>query len=153
MALSSALDAIAAADMVVITIGDLFTSALPNLLVTGAAEALKSTSAKLVYSCNRHTKPGETDHYTVSDYVRQIHTYLPGRLLDYVIVDDTPVLTSLSSTTAENKNQDMEIITYDVPTLEAAGLQVIEDALSTDDWTSIDPAKLAKTLFTLSQKL
>ena len=82
-----ALRAIRRADVIVIGPGDLFTSIIPNLLVEGIAEAVRASEARKIYICNLMTKHGETDGFTASDFVRQIHHYLGGRV-DRVIAHD-----------------------------------------------------------------
>jgi uncharacterized cofD-like protein len=75
-----ALHAIEQADVVVLGPGDLYTSVLPNLLVPGVAEAIRSSRAKKVYICNLMTKHGETDGFRASDFVREVLAYLGGPL-------------------------------------------------------------------------
>jgi uncharacterized cofD-like protein len=82
-----AIRAIRRADVIVIGPGDLYTSVLPNLLVQGIADAVRASEARKVYICNLMTKHGETDGYCASDFVREIHHYLGGRV-DRVIVHD-----------------------------------------------------------------
>jgi uncharacterized cofD-like protein len=86
-ACAEAVQAIAAADFILIGPGDLYTSILPNLLVQGVAEAIRQSQAKKMYICNLMTKHGETDGYRASDFVRQIHHYLGGPV-DRVIAHD-----------------------------------------------------------------
>ncbi len=68
----AATEAVTAADMIVLTMGDLYTSLLPNLLVAGLSAAILARGVPVVYVCNRTTKPGETDGYAVSDFVRAL---------------------------------------------------------------------------------
>ena len=76
------LEEIAKADKIVLSAGDLFTSVLPHLLVDGVREAIVKSKAKLIYVLNLLTKPGETDGYKASDFVKILDFYLdsPGRL-------------------------------------------------------------------------
>jgi uncharacterized cofD-like protein len=82
--------AIRRADVIVIGPGDLYTSILPNLLVRGIAEAVRSSEAHRVYVCNLMTKRGETDGFRASDFVQQVLSYL-GHGLDRVILHDGSV--------------------------------------------------------------
>jgi uncharacterized cofD-like protein len=82
-----AIRAIRRADVIVIGPGDLYTSILPNLLVQGVAEAVRASEARKIYVCNLMTKHGETDGYRASEFVREIHRYLGGRV-DRAIVHD-----------------------------------------------------------------
>lgn len=79
-ACDDAIRAIRRADVLVIGPGDLYTSVLPNLLVDGVAEAIRASDAKKVYVCNLMTKHGETDGYSASTFVNEIHKYLGGHV-------------------------------------------------------------------------
>lgn len=59
-ALPDALDAIAAADLILLGPGSLYTSIIPNLLVDGVAEAIAASDAQKIYVCNHLTQDGET---------------------------------------------------------------------------------------------
>jgi uncharacterized cofD-like protein len=82
-----ALRAIATADLVVLGPGDLYTSVIPNLLVSGVAEAIRSSRATCAYVCNVMTKHGETDGFSAGDFIEQIARYLGNDTLDHVIVN------------------------------------------------------------------
>lgn len=83
-----ALHAIFQADLIVIGPGSLYTSILPNLLVSDLAEALRHARAPKVYVCNLATQPGETDNYTVADHVAAILQHIPADCLDIVLAND-----------------------------------------------------------------
>lgn len=86
LALPQVSAAIKGADLVVLGPGDLYTSVIPVLLVRGVAEALRKTTARLVYVCNTMTKPGETDGYTAGQFVGAVERAL-GRSVDAVVVN------------------------------------------------------------------
>lgn len=77
--------AIAAADLVVIAPGNLYSSLAPALLVTGISQALTSTPAKLVYVSNLVNKPGQTDGFQVHDLAAEIERFIGRPALNYVI--------------------------------------------------------------------
>ncbi len=81
-----ALAAIASSDFIVLAPGDLYTSSLPNLLVTGVAEAIQRSRARLVYVLNLMTKRGETEGYPASRHVEEIINYA-GRKPDIVLAN------------------------------------------------------------------
>lgn len=83
-----ALQAIFQADLIVMGPGSLYTSILPNLLVSDLAEALRHASAPKVYICNLATQPGETDNYSVADHVATLFQHIPTDCLDLVIAND-----------------------------------------------------------------
>lgn len=79
-----ALELIRTADVIILSPGDLYTSILPNLLVDGMREAISMSSAELVYISNIMTKHGETDDFTVEDFVMTLERHI-DRPLDMVI--------------------------------------------------------------------
>lgn len=83
-------EAICEADMIVIAPGGLYTSLAPALVVAGVSEAIRESKAKKIYVCNLVTKPGQTDGFSVSDYVSEIERFLDGGRLDYVIYNNRP---------------------------------------------------------------
>ncbi|MFA5995668.1 MAG: gluconeogenesis factor YvcK family protein [Patescibacteria group bacterium] len=105
------LSAIKTADYIVLTIGDLFTSIIPNLLVTGVADAITNSSAKLIYTCNCTTKPGETNGYSVLDYINQLEHYLT-RSLDYVIANNNLNIVSPAEAVLPQANKKIILADY-----------------------------------------
>ncbi|WP_122646916.1 gluconeogenesis factor YvcK family protein [Enterococcus mediterraneensis] len=79
------------ADMIVLGPGSLFTSILPNLMISQIGKALMETSAETVYICNIMTQKGETEHFTDADHVRVLHKHLEGRFIDTVLVNTEKV--------------------------------------------------------------
>ncbi|HHD92537.1 MAG TPA: YvcK family protein [Candidatus Portnoybacteria bacterium] len=84
-AYQKALSTINQADMIVIGPGDHYGSIIPNLLVKGISEAIQSSHAKVVYICNLTNKKGQTDEFTVDDYVDSINNYLGQKRINFVI--------------------------------------------------------------------
>ncbi len=83
-----AVEAIGEAQLVVIGPGSLYTSILPNLLVSGIAEALGQTAATKVYVCNVATQRGETDEYSVEAHVRALQSHTSRGMVDYVVTNN-----------------------------------------------------------------
>lgn len=79
-----AVEAIEAADCVVIGPGNYYCSILPNLLVKGIPEAIARSKAKVVYNCNLMTKKGHTDGFTVDDFVDGIERFIGKGRIDVV---------------------------------------------------------------------
>jgi uncharacterized cofD-like protein len=70
-----AIQAILNADLIVAGPGSLYTSVIPNLLVTEIANAMRASDAPKIYICNVATQPGETDNYTLADHVQAIEAH------------------------------------------------------------------------------
>ena len=82
-----AVDAVRAADWVVLGPGSWFTSVLPHLLVPGLAEALQDTSAQRLVVLNLTAQPGETDGFTPANYLEVLARHAPGLRVDVVLAD------------------------------------------------------------------
>lgn len=89
-ALPRALQAIREADYIVLGPGSLYTSIIPNLLVSGIAEAIAQRKVPRVYVCNVMSQPGETEGYTVADHVEAIDKACGRRIFDAVLVQKSP---------------------------------------------------------------
>ncbi|MGX7419062.1 gluconeogenesis factor YvcK family protein [Carnobacterium gallinarum] len=79
--------AIMEADMVVLGPGSLFTSILPNLMISDLGEAVTKTQANVVYICNIMTQLGETENFSDADHVRVLHEHLGEKFIDTVLVN------------------------------------------------------------------
>ena len=80
-----ALQAILAADLIVIGPGSLYTSLLPNLLVPDIREAIRASSALKVFIANVATQPGETESYNCSDHLHSVEEVIGEDVFDVVI--------------------------------------------------------------------
>ena len=85
-----AVDAIKQAQLVLIGPGSLYTSILPNLLVSEIGDAISESAAAKVYVCNVATQKGETDRYTVSDHVEALQKHTFASIVDHVVVNTGP---------------------------------------------------------------
>ena len=86
-AFEGAIKSIRNADFIVLGPGDLYTTILPNILVTGIKEEIKKSNAKLVYVSNLMSKIGQTRGKTQKEIVEIMEKYI-GRDLDYVLVNN-----------------------------------------------------------------
>ena len=71
-----ALKAIHNADLIVLSMGSVFTSVIPNLLCKEMVDAIDNAKAPIMYCCNMFTQPGETDDMTASDHIKVFNSYL-----------------------------------------------------------------------------
>lgn len=81
----AALDAIAAADLIVIAPGDMYTSLGALLVIDGMGPALKAARASVMYVCNLVTKKGQTEGFTVSQHADELERLAGGAFIDYVL--------------------------------------------------------------------
>lgn len=88
-ALDDVIYALEEADIIIMGPGSLYTSVIPNLLISEITEAISRSSAKKIYICNIMTQPGETDCYSVYDHVKAIFDHSKHEnILDTVLVND-----------------------------------------------------------------
>lgn len=85
-----AVAAIMEADVIVMGVGSVYTSILPNLIIPEIKEAIRKTKAKKVYYCNAMSQPGETDGYTAEDHVNAILKHIDASL-DLVVAASDPI--------------------------------------------------------------
>lgn len=78
-----AIEAIINADIVILGIGSLYTSILPNIIIPGISEALSVTKAKKVYFANCMTQPNETYQYDLKDHIDAIYKH--GSNVDLIV--------------------------------------------------------------------
>lgn len=106
------IDALQHADVVVLTMGDLYTSVLPNLLVGGVVQAVAQSHARVIAVCNRTTKHGETDHYTLSDFYAAWSAALsPVRVWSVLVdVSDVPAPKGTERVTLAPLPSDVEVV-------------------------------------------
>lgn len=89
--LPEALTAIGAADVITVGPGSLFTSIIPNLLVTSVAEAIGKARAAKIFIGNLMTQPGETDGYSFREHLETVRSYAPQIHFDYAIMNDRKI--------------------------------------------------------------
>lgn len=79
------IQAILAADLILIGPGSLYTSIIANLLVPDIVEALRASRAYKFYICNVATQPGETDDFYCEDHVEVLDRQIGAHIFDLVI--------------------------------------------------------------------
>jgi uncharacterized cofD-like protein len=143
---SEALERILEADMVIIGPGSLFSSVLPNLLISDLRDAVAAANGVRVYVCNVATQPGETGNFTAAAHLEALFNHVGEQLFDYALL---------------NGNQDArrpegwlgQPVKVDERRLEELPVTVIEeDIVDLGNAHRHDPAKLAAALMRLHQE-
>lgn len=91
-ALPEVIEAIEEADGIIIGPGSLYTNIIPNLLVNGVTKAIKESKAIKLYACSIMTEPGQTDNYSVADYINTIVSHCGEGIIDYCLYDTGEVV-------------------------------------------------------------
>lgn len=145
--LNEVIEALNEADLILLSMGSLYTSLFPNLLAKRLIKALDKTKAPIMYVCNIVTQPGETDNFTVSDHVNLINQYLGTHKLDVVIASNSPISQEMAEKYASEERKDPVKIDYAV--LKSLDVEFIEADLLTiaDNTLKHHSQKLSSLIF------
>ena len=137
IATKEALEAIREADLILFSMGSLFTSIIPNLLIDEVIKEIEISKAQIMYVCNMMTQPGETDDYKVSDHVKKLNEYLGKRKIDIVLAN-TGIIDQQMAEFYETEEQKDPVI-YDEKEINRLKTNVI-----TDDFTYVTKNNLLR---------
>lgn len=139
------------ADLIIIGIGSLYTSIIPNLLSPEMTKALNDSKAKKMYICNIMSEHGETDGFKVSDCVKQINEYVSPNFIDVVLANNKIVPDYILDLYKEEMSAQILI---DKENIKKIGVKLItDDLLSTEnDQARHDYVKTALSVFTYLTK-
>lgn len=128
------LKAVKEADLIILSMGSLYTSILPHLLCKQIIEAINTSQAKVMYLCNAMTQPGETDNFGVSDHIDILEKYLGTNSIDVVVASNTKLDSKVLEKYETEEQKDPVVIDYE--NLKNRKLEIIEsDLLTTKDNT------------------
>ncbi len=120
--LKDALEAIAAADLITLGPGSLYTSLIPNLLVDGVARAIRKSKAIKAYFSNLMWQPWETMSYSAADHIASIHRHGGKGTIERAILNTTPLSGNQRRLYAAQKVYPVEL---DIPRIEELGIEVV----------------------------
>lgn len=150
MPVVEALEALAAADLILLGPGSLYTSVLPNLLVKKIASAVKAAPAPKCYICNIMTQPGETANFTAYDHVKVLYDHAGEGWLDYIIVNTQGISQRMREKYASDGAQPVVV---DYPLLAKNGVKVVKgDLLEETELVRHDSLKLAQAVIKLQKR-
>ena len=118
------LKAIEEADYIIMGPGSLYTSIIPNLVISKVSEKIRESNAKKIYVCNVMTQHGETDNYTVSDHIVAINKHVEENIFDLVIANSREFDDSILSKYHKEKQEPVKI---DQDKIEELGIKLIKN--------------------------
>ena len=135
------------ADLILLSMGSLYTSLTPHLICKDVVKAINDAKAKVVYICNAMTQPGETDNFTINDHIQAIEKYLGKDSIDATIVNNSKI--SKYYIEKYRTEEQKEIVKIDYDNIEKENYELIEgDLLTTEDGTiKHDSLKLSSIIF------
>ena len=146
--LDEVLTAIKKADLIIFSMGSLYTSVLPNIICKQVKKSLNEAKAPIMYLSNIVTQPGETDGFTVGDHVKLLNKYLDKRKVDVVIASNTKISEAMAKKYETEEQKDPVLIDYEE--IEKIGVELIEDDLmiiDKDNTLKHDSLKLSSVIF------
>ena len=118
------LDAISDTDLIILSMGSLYTSLIPNLIPNDIKKAISMSKAKIMYVCNMMSQPGETDNFKASDHVKVINSYLK-RNVDIIVVNDGEIDSNIIEKYKSEEQKDR--VLFDKDNLEKLNLKIIHN--------------------------
>lgn len=146
------INAILDADLIILSMGSLYTSVIPNLLSNSVLDAIDNSKAKVVYTCNLVTQPGETDCFSVSDHIRVLNEYLKNKKVGMVIANNAKIKESVALKYSSLEQKDPVVL--DIDKIKKMKVKVIQDnfVLIEDHLIRHDSLKLGFHIFSLLLK-
>ena len=113
------------ADMIILSMGSLYTSISCNLIIDEMKEAIDESKGKILYVCNMFTQPGETDDYKASDHINILNRYLGKRKIETVIVNNGKIPKKYLE--KYHREEDKDPVIIDKENLNELNVKIIED--------------------------
>lgn len=135
------------ADLIIFSMGSLYTSILPNIICKQVKKSLNKATAPIMYLCNAVTQPGETDGYTVGDHVELLNKYLDSKKIDVVIASNTKIDKKIAEKYESKEQKDP--VKLDYGKLNEIGVELIEEDLIVveDNMLRHNSMKLSSLIF------
>ena len=141
------LTSIKQADLIILSMGSLYTSILPHLLCDEIVKEINKSKAKVMYLCNAMTQPGETDNFGVSDHIKVLEKYLGKDTIDVVVASNSKIDPKILKKYETEEQKDPVLIDY--KNIEKMQVELIEDNLLTtiDNTIRHNSLKLSSIIF------
>ncbi len=141
--LEEVIEAIRAADAIVLGPGSLFTSILPNLLIERIATEIAAAHAVKIYVCNVMTQPGETGAMSASQHVATLQRYGGVKICDYALVNAQRPRRLLDLYAVEGQLP----VENDESAIRALGVEpIVAAVMSESEHVRHDPERLAQAV-------
>ncbi|TAM83845.1 MAG: YvcK family protein [Acidobacteria bacterium] len=144
------LKALAEADLITLGPGSLYTSLLPNLLVSRIAERIRRSKATRVYIGNLMTQPGETRGYSAAEHLEAIMQHVGRNIFDFAVLNSRPFPLSMRKRYAADQ---AEPVANDLANVRALGVVPVSLPLlqAEDGIARHDADRLSRVLLDLAR--
>lgn len=113
------------ADMIIISMGSLYTSIICNLISDDVIKAIDESKGSILYVCNMFTQPGETDNFTVSRHVKVLNEHLGKRKIDTIIINDGEIPSEFIK--KYHREEEKDPVKIDIEEINKLNVNVIKD--------------------------
>ncbi|MGO1581042.1 MAG: gluconeogenesis factor YvcK family protein [Peptoniphilaceae bacterium] len=120
-----AIKAIEESELIILGPGSLYTSAIPNLIVEGIVDSIKSSKSRLIYIPNIMTEKGETTDFTIRDHVNAIYEHSFKDIIDLIIINNKDISQDLKEKYSKERAEKIEVTNEDLEFLQSSGIKVI----------------------------
>lgn len=132
--LPEVVSAIKEADLVILSMGSLYTSLLPNLICSDIKNAIQETKANVMYICNAMTEPGETDDFTVGDHLKVLSECLGEGSIDVAVASNSNV--DINTLEKYRRKEEKDPVIVDEKQVKDMGVElIVDDILTIQDGT------------------
>lgn len=145
--LEEVINEIKRADLIILSMGSLYTSIIPNLICKDVIEAIDESSADIMYVCNIMTQPGETDNFKASDHIKTLNSYLGKRKINIALINNGKISEEIKNKYLVEEQKD-EVIP-DIDEVKQNNVNVIIDnfVIISDDMIRHNVNKLGFHIF------
>lgn len=151
--------AIKSADLIIVGPGNLFSSIIPNFLVFDIKKAFLQSRAKKIYIANIFTQLGQTDKFTIPDFLTVLEKYLSSKAFSRIVYNTKKIpkriiqryvsdLTGEQPFLPKNLSKDPRFIGGDIVNLNPR-VNISDPIAKIRNPFLHDPKKLAKILISL----
>lgn len=135
------------ADMIILSMGSLYTSIACNLICKDVVDAIDQSKGKILYVCNMFTQPGETDDFSVCDHINVLNKYLGKRKIGTVVINGGKIPRKFIDKYHREEEKDPVVIDKDK--LNKMNIKIIKDDFVAAELGSLkhDAIKLSLRIF------
>lgn len=123
--LEEVINEIKRADLIILSMGSLYTSIIPNLICKDVIDAIDASNADIMYVCNIMTQPGETDNFKASCHIKVLNSYLGKRKINIALINNGKISEEIKNKYLVEEQKD-EVIP-DIDEVKQNNVNVITD--------------------------
>lgn len=145
--LEEVINEIKRADLIILSMGSLYTSIIPNLICKDVIDAIDASNADIMYVCNIMTQPGETDNFKASCHIKVLNSYLGKRKINIALINNGKISEEIKNKYLVEEQKD-EVIP-DIDEVKQNNVNVITDnfVIISDDMIRHNVNKLGFHIF------